>query len=125
MPSQQQAHSCTDKRGCSVCENVTRTQLVCPGCINNTLLYERRKVLLELHDKREALLLQLNALLAKRVRQHACAQPLNPSINAHKADAHPSLKYALAGGPWDVMQGAVSKCTKHGKCFGAVANGQH
>lgn len=55
------------RRGCSICDSVSRNSLVCPGCINNTLLFERRKVLAELTTRRDAALVRLNELLEGRV----------------------------------------------------------
>ncbi|GLI68199.1 hypothetical protein VaNZ11_012543 [Volvox africanus] len=51
---------------CSVCDSANRTALVCPSCINNTLLFERRKMLLELSERRALLLQKLTGSIAHR-----------------------------------------------------------
>ncbi|KXZ43908.1 hypothetical protein GPECTOR_78g96 [Gonium pectorale] len=78
---------------CSVCDS-SKSALVCPACINGTLLYERRKMLLELSERRAALLQQLNALVVKRQpgvdlevrRQRAAAEAAEASERAARAE---------------------------------------
>ncbi|GFR51666.1 hypothetical protein Agub_g14097, partial [Astrephomene gubernaculifera] len=51
---------------CSICDSANKAALVCPACINNTLLYERRKMLLELSERRAELLEKLNSLIGQQ-----------------------------------------------------------
>lgn len=58
-----------DRKGCGICESVSRNSLVCPNCINSTLLFERRKVLAELAARRDTALKRLNELLEHQARR--------------------------------------------------------
>ncbi|PNH00951.1 hypothetical protein TSOC_013194 [Tetrabaena socialis] len=78
---------------CGVCDSTNKAALVCPGCVNDTLLFERRKMLVELSERREALLQSLNGLIAQK-QPHVALEVRRQQLAVSAAQARERARQA-------------------------------